>query len=62
MNSTSFSKLKNIWKISTAFNYYMWSQLFVLLPFPKEIEAFSNNNVMEMRQIQYLLIGIFQLD
>ena len=40
----------------------MWSQLFVLLPFPKEIEAFSNNNVMEMRQIQYLLIGIFQLD
>lgn len=62
MNFISFSKLKNVSKISTAFNYYMWSQLFVLLPFPEETEAFSSNNVMEMRQIQYVVIGIFHLD
>lgn len=62
MNSISFSKLKSIWKISTAFNYFKESQLFALLPFPEETEAFSKKNVMQIKQILRLLIGIFHLD
>lgn len=62
MNSISFSKLTNIWKISAAFNYNIESQLFALFPFPEETEGFSNKNVMEMKHILHFLIGIFHLD